>query len=277
MDFAGVLNPGFKRLHFNRRDILVALISLALLASCHSATDQILEDTFDQTYQVDPMARLSISNRDGSIRVYGAGGDTREVRVEAIKKAYTSERLKAISVKVAAQSDSISIETIYPPDPASAFADRSGTVDYVIVVPQTIRISRLDLANGEILLEEMRSDMAEANLGNGRLFTHNCFGRVNVAVKTGNVALVWDWWEEVGFAAIAKIENGNAFAYIPSEAAFHLFAHAGTGKIANDFAEKEERRAEPINQVDMLVGAGGRTGIQLEATDGNIKIAEHNP
>src|SRR5205823_13713508 len=98
----------------------------------------------DQTYPVDPTARLSISNRDGSIRVYGAGGETREVRVEAIKKAYTAERLNAISVTVVARTDSISIETIYPPDPASAFAERSGTVDYVIVVPHTIRISRLD-------------------------------------------------------------------------------------------------------------------------------------
>src|SRR5207248_145972 len=105
MDFAGVLNPGLKRLHFNYRDILVTLISLVLLASCHSATDRTLEDTFDQTYPVDPTARLSISNRDGSIRVYGAGGETREIRVEAIKKAYTAERLNAISVTVVARTD----------------------------------------------------------------------------------------------------------------------------------------------------------------------------
>jgi hypothetical protein len=276
MDFVGMSNPGSKRLRFKRRVVTATLISLAFLASCHPAPDRILEETFAQTYRVDPTARLSISNRDGSIRVYGAGGNIREVRVEAIKKAYTPERLKAISVKVAAQSDSISIETIYPPDPASGFADRSGTVDYVVVVPQTIRISRLDLANGEILMEEMRGEKAEADLGNGRLFVHNCFGNVNATVKTGNVALVWDWWEEFDFSATAKIENGNAFAYIPDEAAFHLLAHAITGKIANDFAEKEQRRAEPINQVDMSVGGGG-TFIQLEALDGNIKIAEHNP
>ncbi len=273
-----MLNPGLNPLRFKSRAFATALISLTLLASCHPGADPTLEDTFDQTYRVDPTARLSISNRDGSIRVYGTGGDTREVRVEAIKKSYTAERLQAISVKVAAKSDSISIETIYPPDPASGLADRSGTVDYVVVVPQTMRVSRLDLANGEILLEGMRSDETRANLGTGRLFAHNCFGNVTLAVETGNVALVWDWWEELDFSAIAKIENGNAFAYIPSEAAFHLLAHAATGKIANDFAEKEQRRVEPINQVDMSVGEGGsRIAIQLEATDGNIKIAEHNP
>src|SRR6266566_2254839 len=65
--------------------------------------------------------------------------------------------------------------------------------------------------------------------------------------------------------------------YIPTEAAFHLIAHTATGKIANDFAEKEQRRTEPINKIDMLVGGGGKTTFQFETQDGNVKIAEHNP
>jgi DUF4097 and DUF4098 domain-containing protein YvlB len=231
----------------------------------------------DHVYPVEPTATLSVSNRDGSIRVYAAGSETRSVQVEAIKKAYSPERLKAISVRVSAQPNSISIETTYPPDSDARFSDRSGTVDYVIVVPDTIRISKLELTNGEVQLDGMRSDEMRAQLGNGRLFAHNCFGNLNLSLKTGNLAIVYEWWEEREFSIHATIQDGNAFAYIPTEAAFHLIAHTATGKIANDFAEKEQRRTEPINKIDMLVGGGGKTTFQFETQDGNVKIAEHNP
>jgi len=147
----------------------------------------------------------------------------------------------------------------------------------VIVVPQTIRISNLELINGEVQLEGMRSKEAHAQLGSGRLFAHNCFGNLDLRLKTGNLAIAYDWWEEREFSIHAAIQNGNASAYIPSDAAFHLVAHTATGKIANDFAEKEQRHAEPINTVDMLVAGGGKTTFEFEAQDGNVKITAHNP
>lgn len=231
----------------------------------------------DHVYPVEPSATLSVTNRDGSIRVYAAGNEARDVRIEAVKKAYSPERLKAISVKVSAQPNAISVETIYPPDSGIGFSDRSGTVDYVIVVPSTIRISKLELTNGEVLVEGMRSEEARAQLGNGRLFAHNCFGNLDLHLETGNLAIAYEWWEDLEFSIRATIQNGNAYAYIPTDAAFHLIAHTATGKIANDFAEKEQRRAEPVNKIDMLAGGGGKTLFQFETQDGNIKIAEHNP
>ena len=259
--------------------IRAASVSIAscLLLSCGPAVDQTFEEIIDHVYPVEPTATLSVTNRDGSIRVYAAGDETHDVHVEAIKKAYSAERLKGISVQVSAQPNSISIETIYPPDSPIGFADRSGTVDYVIVVPHTIRISKLELTNGEVQLDGMRSEEAHAQLGNGRLFAHNCFGNLDLHLKTGNLAIAYEWWEELEFSIRATIEDGNAFAYIPTDAAFHLIAHTATGKIANDFSEQEDRRAEPLNKIDMAVNGGGKTLFQFETQDGNVKIAEHNP
>ncbi len=254
-----------------------ASIAFCLLLSCRPAVDRTLEEMIDHSYPVEPTATLSVTNRDGSIRVYAAGAETRDVRVEAIKKAYRADRLKAISVQISAGPNSISIETIYPSDSGAGFADRSGTVDYVIIIPQTIRISKLELANGEVQLDGMRSNEARAQLGNGRLFAHNCFGNLDLNLKTGNLAIVYEWWEDIEFSIHATIQDGNAFAYIPAEAAFHLIAHTATGKIANDFAEKEQRHAEPTNTVDMLVAGGGKTTFEFEAQDGNVKITGHNP
>jgi len=257
--------------------VVSILVVSSLLLGCRPAGDRTLEEMIDHVYPVEPTAILSVTNRDGSIRVYAAGSETRDVHVEAIKRAYSAERLKAISVQVSAQPNAISIETIYPPDSGIGFSDRSGTVDYVIVVPSTIRISKLELTNGEVQLDGMRSEEAHAQLGSGRLFAHNCFGNLDLNLKTGHLAIAYEWWEELEFSIRATIQNGNAFAYIPTDAAFRLIAHTATGNIANDFAEKEQRRAEPVNKIDMLVGDGGKTIFQFETQDGNVKIAEHNP
>src|SRR5262249_19129158 len=252
-------------------------LALCLLPTCGPPADKTLEEMIDHAYPINPKATLSITNRDGSIRVYGAGGDTRDVRVEAIKRAYSAARLKGISVQISAKSDSISIETTYPDESHAIFSDRTGTVDYVIVVPQPIRISKLELANGEVLLEELRSAEAHASLGNGRLFAHNCFGNLDLHLKTGNLALVYEWWEDEEFSIRSTVEDGNAFAYIPSDAVFHLSAHTVTGQIGNDVEEKEQRHAEPVNKIDMMVGGESKTIFQFENQDGNIKISEHNP
>ena len=258
------------------RVVSTAIVS-CLLLGCRPPVDRTLEEIIDQVYPVEPTATLSVTNRDGTIRVYAAGSETRNVWVQAIKRAYSAERLKAISLQVSAQPNAISIETIYPPDSGAGFSDRSGTVDYVIVVPQTIRISKLELSNGEMLVEGMRSEETRAQLGNGRLFANNCFGNLDLNLKTGVLAIKYEWWEELEFSIRAAVQNGHTVAYIPSEAAFHVMAHTGTGKIANDFAEKEQRRPEPVNKIDMLVGGGGKATFQFENQDGNIKLSEHNP
>ncbi len=256
---------------------LAALATVLLMEGCEPADDSILEEVSDRHYPVDSVSpTISVSNRDGSVSIYGAGGDLREIRVEVLKKAFTPERLKAISVTVNAQPNSISIETDIPEN-RKLFSDRSGTVDLVIVVPQAATISKLELHNGEVLLEEVRSPEGHARLGTGRLFVHNCFGSFDIQVQTGNVGLIYDWWEQRDFSIRSRIEDGNAFAFLPDEAAFHLIANSVSGKVANDFEEKEQRQPEGTNHADVLVGGLEKPKIEIETNDGNIRIAEHNP
>ena len=71
-------------------------IAFCALVSCHPSSDKTLEEIFDQTYPVEPTATLSVTNRDGSIRVYAAGAEVHDIQMEAIKKAYRADRLKEI-------------------------------------------------------------------------------------------------------------------------------------------------------------------------------------
>jgi hypothetical protein len=246
----------------------------ALLAGCFNGGDRTVEEIFERTYQVDPAATLSLSNQDGSIRIYGA--DIKEVRLRAIKKAYSTERLGQISVNVAVAPDSVSITTSHPPGKRWSLGDRSGTIDYILVVPQTCKISNAALANGEMLIDGMRGEFVNAHLKNGRLYGHNCFGDVRFSVTTGGIDFSYDWWEQRKFSINVEIESGRIHAFIPRNASFHLVADADNGRISNDFAEQGQRHAGD-RKIDMLIGPAPEPEVKLRTRDGNVEISETNP
>ena len=222
---------------------------------CGSATNRTLEETFDQSYKIEPTANVSIRNRDGVVRVYGSRAN--DMRVQAIKRAYTPSRLKQIMVNVSVQPGSISVETNFPPKPTWGLFDRSGTVEYTIVVPETANISRLESGSGDVLVEGMRGQSLHAQLERGRMLARNCFSNAVFSLGHGTFTLAYEWWEPGKFSVQANVANGNALAFLPSAAAFHLIAETLHGKVASDFVERNDRRAEQISKVDTLVHGGG--------------------
>jgi DUF4097 and DUF4098 domain-containing protein YvlB len=256
-----------------RLQFLILAVIIGLVATTTKA-QPILEETIEKTCPIQPTAKISIRNSDGSIRIYGA--DINEIRLQAIKRAYRVQRLAQISVKISVEPGQVSIDTEYPSKSKWGFCDRSGTVDYVIVVPWTCDIIRADLVNGELLVEGMRGGKVHARLENGRLFGHNCFTDLHVAVANGGLDVSYDWWEGHKFSLDAEIVNGNARAFIPGDAAFHLVASSVNGHVVSDFIEKEHRQSGGVPKIDLLVGETSVTDIKVHAINGSIKIAEAN-
>jgi DUF4097 and DUF4098 domain-containing protein YvlB len=234
-----------------------------------------LEETFEHFYPIEPTAAVSIKNGDGVVRVYGSSAN--ELRVQAIKRAYSRERLKQIVVDVSVQPGSVSIETHFPPKPTWGLFDRSGTVEYTIVVPETANLSRLESGNGEVLVEGMRGEALHAQLRRGRMFVRNCFSNAAFSLSRGPLTLIYGWWEPGSFSIQASVANGAVLAFLPGAAAFHLIAETRHGKIASDFVEGDKRHAEETSRVDTLVHGGGDAVIKLQITDGNIKVVEQKP
>jgi hypothetical protein len=255
------------------RLLLAALLSA--LAGCGSAAHRTLEETFEQIYTIEPTANITVINGDGAVFVYGSNTD--EMRVQAIKRAYTRERLKQIAVNVSIQPESVSINTKFPPKPKWALFDRSGTVDYTIVVPATVNLARLELGDGEVLVDGMRGQRVHARLGSGRMFAHNCFSNVALTLDRGALTLAYDWWEPGKFSIQANIAHGNASAFFPDDIVCHLVAETGHGKIENDFVESTERGTKEITKIDTLIEGGGQAAVTMRMREGNIKIVEANP
>jgi hypothetical protein len=255
------------------RLLLAALLSA--LAGCGSAAHRPLEETFEQIYTIEPAANITIINGDGAVFVYGS--NTNEMRVQAIKRAYTRERLKQIAVDLSVQPGSVAINTKFPPKPKWALVDRSGTVDYTIVIPATANLTRLELSAGEVFVDGMRGQKMVARLGSGRMFARNCFGNVALRLDRGTLTFAYDWWEPGKFSIKANVERGNAWAFLPIDVVCHLVAETRHGEIENDFEEPAERGTKELTKIDMLIKGGGDAALTMRVKEGSIKIVEANP
>jgi hypothetical protein len=250
---------------------------LMLLDGCGSGNNRVLEEVSEKVYTVEPSANITIHNYDGAILVYGSNAN--EVRVRSLKRAYSHERLNQIGIDVSAKPDAVSITAKAPLQRKWAFSDRSGTVDCTIVVPATASIAALDLNAGEVLLDSMRGPEVRVRLNDGRIFARNCFTNLDLTVNRGTLALSYEWWQEEKFSAHATMIQGNAWVWLPSEAAFHLLARAAHGKIANDFNNLPLTANSSAREVkiDQMINAGGAATISVRVDKGDIKIAEANP
>jgi DUF4097 and DUF4098 domain-containing protein YvlB len=249
------------------------IVALPLFFPGHIAAVEIEEEIVEQKYAVDPDATLSIHHTDGSIRIYA--GDDAEVSIRAIKKAYSSERLKNIVLDVKATPKSIVIETLFPPKGSPfSLSDRSGTVEFIITVPPTLRITRLDLVNGEVLVDGLFGGCAKAHLVNGWLGARNCFGDLNLTLENGRLEIEYDYWENAKFSARLSNANGGILAIMPSDASASITAHVAGGAITNALATEDMAKNEPSDALNFAIGPEPEAVVEMNATSGNITIAK---
>jgi DUF4097 and DUF4098 domain-containing protein YvlB len=247
------------------------LSALLVLAGCGKELEQAGTEVFDQTYPLDPTARLTIRNLSGSISIRGA--DTAKLKLHATKKAASAAQLKNINIGVAAETGSVSISTSVLPQKGRSLLSGTSTVDYVLIVPRTVKIARLELDDGKVLIEGMEGEDVRANVVDGLLTVRNCCGNIHVAIANGDLDLSYQRCGERPFSAEAQITHGNARVSIPRRASFHARAETTAGKIANDFTEMVEVNGRSVQKIDTSVGSDPRSQLTVRVTTGDINIA----
>src|SRR5438067_11577131 len=131
---------------------IVMIIAFAgLLIASSLPAGEVLEDVVERRFPLDPSGTFSLRAIDGTVEIFGT--DSREVKIVAIKKAFSPERLNAIAIRVDARQDAVNIETTPAPAPSHHFSDRSGTVVYYINITQTARIARAELTKCRLRIE----------------------------------------------------------------------------------------------------------------------------
>ena len=237
--------------------------------SGEAAAAKFLEETIEQKYELDPDATLSISNTDGSIRIYAA--ETSEILIQATKRAYTAERLKGIVVDVQATRKTVTVSTTFPPR-KNALSDRSGTVDYIVIVPQTIKITQIELVNGEVTVEGLRAGSAKAHVTNGWISGQDCFADLDLTVETGRLDVFYGWWENHKFSVKGSSDRGIVRVFLPSDASVMLNATCDKGRIIDAFAAKKTAATDTVRSLNTVIGPNAEAVIELKAGTGDIQI-----
>ena len=252
--------------------LTTTVLFLGSLIASSLRAGEVLEDVVEKRFPLAPSGTFSLRAIDGTVEIFGT--DSPEVKIVAVKKAFSPERLNAIAIRVDARPDVVNIETTPPPAPRHHFLDRSGTVEYTINIPQTARIARVELPNGNLVIDGMRGASIAANLGGGQLETHNCFCDQTIHVNQGELNVFFDWMEERPISIEAEIEDGNLSARLPTDAAFHMHAVAKEGRVSSDFSPMGTRQRGDDSEISEVIGDAPATKLTFRAGDGNIHVSE---
>jgi hypothetical protein len=252
--------------------LTTTVLFLGSLIASSLRAGEVLEDVVEKRFPLDPSGTFSLRAIDGTVEIFGT--DSPEVKIVAVKKAFSPERLNAIAIRVDARQDVVNIETTPPPVPRHHFLDRSGTVEYTINIPQTARIAWVELPTGELVIDGMRGASIVASLGSGQLVTHNCFCDQTIHVNHGELSVLFDWLEENPITIEGVIEAGNALARMPTDATFHLHAVAKEGHVSSDFSPMETRQRGDDSEINEVIGDGPATKLTFRAGEGNIHVSE---
>ena len=175
-------------------------------------------------------------------------------------------------MQVSSHPESLSIETILPPEKKWSLRDRSGLVEYVIVMPQHLKKIELELTNGEISIDGLRAGNAHASVVNGRLSARNCFTNFDYEAKNGAIDFYYDWWENVAYLVKAAIPNGAIGVFLPTAASFHVEAETQGGSILSNLIDEDEHSRDHRKKLTRTFGSDGGPTFKLKADNGNIRI-----
>src|SRR5438046_9473377 len=123
----------------------------------------------------------------------------------------------------------------------------------------------------------MRGQSVHAHLGEGRMFDHNCFSNVDVTVGRGTLTLAYEWWEPGKFSVQANIAKGNAIAFFPSDAVFHLIAERFTAELPATSPQKESAVRSQRPRSTCQLTAEAELELKWMQRKAITKLAQKNP
>ena len=253
---------------------LAALAALVLTAAGASLAQRPeLTEEFHQTYPLAAGGRLSLSNINGAVKVQVWDRD--EVKVDAVKRAHTAERLREAQIKVDASSNRLRIETEYP-DSTLRWSDRDGerhenpaSVEYTLTVPRGVNIDEISLINGSLDLAGVSGSVKASSI-NGRVTAAGLSGPVNLSVINGRLEATLDRLSDAADVTLSAV-NGPLVVTLPSDANAVVRANTVHGGISNDF-NLPVRVGEYVGRdLEGRIGRGG-ADVRLSNVNGSVQI-----
>ena len=269
------------RLSISRATVLVSVLGMvgsfmitgAAQASDHSDHQGSYTEEFHKVYPLSAQGRFEIENINGPVHI--TGWDRPEVKVDAVKSAWSKERLAEARIEVDASQDRISIRTEYPShDRTFNFGDddehnNPARVEYTISVPRQASLDEIKLVNGRLDIQDVTGEV-RASCVNGRIEARNLQGRASL--NTVNGSLVANVAQLPSSGVKLSSVNGKLHVTLPSDTSAEVEASTVSGNISNDFGLTAIRHQYVGHSLHGQLGGGGAL-VKLSNVNGTIEIS----
>ena len=259
-----------------RLGILSAVTSFLLISTAALASDRSgdLTEEFHQTYPLTAQGRIEVENLNGPVHI--SSWDRNEVKVDAIKRAWTKERLDEAKIEVDARAGSVVIHTEYPHGDHDFWNDgrhnNPASVEYTLTVPRNANLDEIKLVNGALDVRDVAGEV-RASCVNGRIEAQNLQGRVHLNSVNGELIASIDKLPS-STLELASV-NGGMRLTLPSDARADIEASTVSGGISNDFGMPVTRHQFVGHSLHGQLGNGG-THVKLSNVNGRIEIRHAN-
>jgi hypothetical protein len=263
-------------LRVSRRIVGALVLPLAILvAGCDLSLGHLAAratDEWTRTYPLSPGGEVRIVNTNGKVEIEGVDGSTVEVRAERIARGATDaaarELLPRIVIKEDVKPDRVSLETERM---SGIMFGAAFEVRYHVRAPRNAVVNVTN-TNGQVALTSLNGKVV-AHTTNGGVNGKNLTGGVDARSTNGGVTIDL---ASVGTERISlRTTNGGVTLMVPEKAKASISASWTNGGINVsslenlDVAEKSRRRFEGTLN-------GGGTPIDLQTTNGGIRIRQHD-
>jgi len=228
-----------------------------------------LTEMFSQVYPLTATGRINIVNINGDVHVNV--WDQNSVKVDAVKRARSSQRLSEVTIDVQSAPDILQIKTKYPEERFNGRnnGDSWASVEYTLTVPRRAKLDGAELVNGSLDVEGVQGDV-RASLVNGTVKASGLGGEVKLSTVNGGI--------EANVAALETAKgvqlnsvNGPIVLIVPSGASADVKASTVHGGITNDFGLKVEDGEYVGHSMSGQIGSGGAR-IRLNNVNGSIAV-----
>ena len=243
---------------------------LVNVAVARASDDAVVMEEFHQTYPLEANGRIDLHNINGWVKI--SSWDRNEVKVDAVKWAYSKERLDEAKIRVDASPSALHIQTEYP-DRNLTFhdddEDNPATVDYTLTVPVSARLQDIKLINGSLDMKNISGDV-EASCINGKLTAAGLRGRTDLSTINGTLEIAFDRVDAQRRTELKSV-NGSVHVTLPSDTNAEVTASTVHGHIDNDFGLPVDDGRFVGHKLDGRFGNGeGR--VELKNVNGSIDI-----
>src|SRR6266536_2513644 len=251
--------------------VAVGAIAAMFLIPSAQGSDQSgkLTEELHKVYPRSAQGRIELENLTGPVHI--SGWDRDEVQVDAVKSAWTQDRLDEARIEIRSEQSSLSIRTEYPGHDHTFNHDsrhNPATVEYTLTVPRQARLDEIKLVNGRLDVHDVAGEV-RASCVNGRIQARNLQGPAELDTVNGELDA------SVSQLTSSRLKlssvNGALRVTLPSDARAEIQASTVSGHISDDFGLPVRRHQFVGQSLHGELGGGGAE-VRLSNVNGTIEI-----